>query len=355
MENMRRQLLGMTIEEMKLFATELGEKPFRGGQIFTWLHRGVTDFQEMTNLSKALREKLKAGLEAGDFSIGGCRVADVQEDRKDGTRKFLFEMETSDFVEGVFMKYGYGNSLCVSSQVGCRMGCRFCASALGGFVRNLSAGEMLGQVLAAENYVRDEGTDEDPSINHIVVMGMGEPFDNYDNLACFLRLLHDEKGRNMSYRNMTVSTSGIVPVIERFGEDFPQVNLAISLHRLTDEGRSRIMPVNRKYPLDMLLEAAERYTDKTRRRITFEYALISGENDSDEDVNLMIKRLGGMLCHVNLIPLNKVDETGFSGSGRRRAAEIAARLDRAGIPATVRRELGGEIDGACGQLRLKKK
>ena len=159
----------------------------------------------------------------------------------------------------------------------------------------------------------------------------------------------------MSYRNMTVSTSGIVPVIERFGEDFPQVNLAISLHRLTDEGRSRIMPVNRKYPLDMLLEAAERYTDKTRRRITFEYALISGENDSDEDVNLMIKRLGGMLCHVNLIPLNKVDETGFSGSGRRRAAEIAARLDRAGIPATVRRELGGEIDGACGQLRLKKK
>lgn len=355
MENMRRQLLGMTIEEMKLFASELGEKPFRGGQIFTWLHRGVTDFEEMTNLSKALREKLTAGLEAGDFSIGGCRVADVQEDRKDGTRKFLFEMETSDFVEGVFMKYGYGNSLCVSSQVGCRMGCRFCASALGGFVRNLSAGEMLGQVLAAENHVRDEGTDEDPSINHIVVMGMGEPFDNYDNLACFLRLLHDEKGRNMSYRNMTVSTSGIVPVIERFGEDFPQVNLAISLHRLTDEGRSRIMPVNRKYPLDMLLEAAERYTDKTRRRITFEYALISGENDSDEDVNLMIKRLGGMLCHVNLIPLNKVDETGFSGSGRRRAAEIAARLDRAGIPATVRRELGGEIDGACGQLRLKKK
>lgn len=352
---MRRELLSMTIEEMKHFATELGEKPFRGRQIFTWLHRGVTDFEEMTDLSKALRVKLVAGLEAGDFSIGGCTAADVQEDSKDGTRKFLFRMGDSEYVEGVFMKYGYGNSLCVSSQVGCRMGCRFCASALGGFVRNLSAGEMLGQVLAAENYVREEGSDEDASINHIVVMGMGEPFDNYDNLARFLRLLHDEKGRNMSYRNMTVSTSGIVPMIERFGEDFPQVNLAISLHRLTDEGRSRIMPINRKYPLDMLLEAAERYTDKTRRRITFEYALISGENDSDEDVNLMIKRLGGMLCHVNLIPLNKVDETGFSGSGRRRAAEIAARLDRAGIPATVRRELGGEIDGACGQLRLKKK
>lgn len=235
------------------------------------------------------------------------------------------------------------------------MGCRFCASALGGgFVRNLSAGEMLGQVLAAENYVRNEGTDEDSSINHIVVMGMGEPFDNYDNLARFLRLLHDENGRNMSYRNMTVSTSGIVPMIERFGEDFPQVNLAISLHRLTDEGRSRIMPVNRKYPLDMLLDASDRYTGKTHRRITFEYALISGENDSDEDVSLMIKRLGGMLCHVNLIPLNKVDETGFSGTGRKRAAEIVARLEKAGIPATVRRELGGEIDGACGQLRLKR-
>lgn len=351
---MIRELLSMTIEEMKRFAGELGEKPFRGKQIFTWLHRGVTDFEEMTDLSKTLRVKLREGLEAGEYSIGGCSVAQVQEDRKDGTRKFLFEMGNSDFVEGVFMKYSYGNSLCVSSQVGCRMGCRFCASALGGFVRNLSAGEMLGQVLAAENYVRNEGTDEDSSINHIVVMGMGEPFDNYDNLARFLRLLHDENGRNMSYRNMTVSTSGIVPMIERFGEDFPQVNLAISLHRLTDEGRSRIMPVNRKYPLDMLLDASDRYTGKTHRRITFEYALISGENDSDEDVSLMIKRLGGMLCHVNLIPLNKVDETGFSGTGRKRAAEIVARLEKAGIPATVRRELGGEIDGACGQLRLKR-
>ncbi|MGN0701564.1 MAG: 23S rRNA (adenine(2503)-C(2))-methyltransferase RlmN [Lentihominibacter sp.] len=352
---MSRELLSMTTEEMKLFAAELGEKPFRGRQIFTWLHRGVTDFNDMTNLSKALREKLLSGLEAGEYSVGGCTVARVQTDRKDGTRKFLFETGNSDFVEGVFMKYSYGNSLCVSSQVGCRMGCRFCASALGGFVRNLSAGEMLGQVLAAENYLREEGADKDASINHIVVMGMGEPFDNYDNLARFLRLLHDENGRNMSYRNMTVSTSGIVPMIERFGDDFPQVNLAISLHRLTDEGRSRIMPINRKYPLDMLLEAADRYADKTHRRITFEYALISGENDSDEDVNLMIKRLGGMLCHVNLIPLNRVEETGYSGTGRKRAAEIAARLERAGIPATVRRGLGGEIDGACGQLRLKQR
>ena len=355
MENMRRQLLGMTIEEMKLFAAELGEKPFRGGQIFTWLHRGVTDFQEMTNLSKALREKLTAGLEEGDFSIGGCRVADVQEDRKDGTRKFLFEMETSDFVEGVFMKYGYGNSLCVSSQVGCRMGCRFCASALGGFVRNLSAGEMLGQVLAAENHVRDEGTDEDPSINHLVVMGMGEPFDNYDNLACFLRLLHDEKGRNMSYRNMTVSTSGIVPVIERFGEDFPQVNLAISLHAPDNELRSSMMPVNKKYPLEELIPACRRYTRKTSRRVTFEYTLVKGVNDTDSHAVQLAELLRGMLCHVNLIPLNKVEETGFKTTGRKRAEEFCRILQQNGIPSTIRRELGDDIDAACGQLRLGRK
>ena len=203
---------------------------------------------------------------------------------------------------------------------------------------------MLGQVLEAERVTGEK-------INHIVIMGMGEPFDNYDNVAKFLRLLHDEDGRNMSWRGMTVSTCGIVPKIEQFADDFPQVNLAISLHRLTDEGRSAIMPVNRKYPLDELLEAARAYTEKTHRRITFEYALIEGENDTDADVDLMKKKLGGMLCHVNLIPLNKVDETGFEGSSRNRAREIAETLDAAGIPATVRRQLGSSIDGACGQLR----
>ena len=244
------------------------------------------------------------------------------------------------------MKYSYGNSLCVSSQVGCRMGCRFCASALGGFVRNLTAGEMLGQVLEAERVTGEK-------VGHIVIMGMGEPFDNYENVAKFLRLLHDENGRNMSWRNMTVSTSGIIPKIRQFAEDFPQVNLAISLHRLTDEGRSSIMPVNRKYPVGKLLEAARDYTDRTHRRVTFEYALIEGENDRDEDIQLMIRKLGGMLCHVNLIPLNKVEETGYSGSSRKRAREIAETLEKSGIPATVRRQLGSEIDGACGQLRRR--
>ena len=333
-----QNLLGMTIEELKQFAVEMGEKPFRGKQIFIWLNRGAKSFDEMTDLPKALREKLERCAQ-----IGGCRAIRVQEDESDGTRKFLFESE-SDTFEGVFMKYSYGNSLCVSSQVGCRMGCRFCASALGGFVRNLEAGEMLGQVLEAERVTGEK-------IGHIVIMGMGEPFDNYENVAKFLRLLHEEDGRNMGWRNMTVSTSGIVPKITQFAEDFPQVNLAISLHRLTDEGRSSIMPVNRRYPVDQLLAAAQEYTEKTHRRITFEYALIAGENDADADVQLMIRKLGGMLCHVNLIPLNKVEETGFDGTSRQRAHEIAGMLEAAGIPATVRRQLGSGIDGACGQLR----
>ena len=342
-----RNLLGMTIDELKQFAAEMGEKPFRGKQLFIWLSRGAQSFDEMTDLPKAFREKLE-----GCARIGGCRAIEVQEDPDDGTRKFLFESaaaetdEIADTFEGVFMKYEYGNSLCVSSQVGCRMGCRFCASTIGGLVRNLDAGEMLGQVLEAERVTGEK-------INHIVIMGMGEPFDNYENVKRFLRLLHDEEGRNMSWRNMTVSTCGIIPMISRFAEDFPQVNLAISLHRLTDEGRSSIMPVNRKYPLDELLEAAREYTEKTHRRITFEYALIEGENDSDEDVRVMTKKLGGMLCHVNLIPLNKVDGTGFDGSSRARAREIAETLETAGIPATVRRQLGAQIDGACGQLRRR--
>ncbi|MCR5033868.1 MAG: 23S rRNA (adenine(2503)-C(2))-methyltransferase RlmN [Clostridia bacterium] len=336
-----QNLLGMTIEELKQFAVAMGEKPFRGKQIFIWLNRGVQSFEEMTDLPKALREKLE-----GCAQIGGCRAIQVQEDETDGTRKILFESQAgeTDTFEGVFMKYNYGNSLCVSSQVGCRMGCRFCASGLSGLVRNLTAGEMLGQVLEAERVTGEK-------VGHIVIMGMGEPFDNYENVAQFLRLLHDEDGRNMSWRNMTVSTCGIIPMIGQFAEDFPQVNLAVSLHRLTDEGRSEIMPINRRYPVDQLLDAAREYTEKTHRRITFEYALIEGENDSDEDVGRIIRKLGGMLCHVNLIPLNKVDETGYDGTSRQRAREIAGSLEAAGIPATVRRQLGSRIDGACGQLR----
>lgn len=339
----RKNLLGLTIEELKVFAEGIGEKPFRGKQLFKWVNRGVRDFDEMTDFSKALRAKLKAAA-----YVGSLEVLNMQRDSRDGTRKFLFGLEDGNAIESVFMQYRYGNSLCVSSQVGCKMGCRFCATALDGFTRNLTAGEMLEQVFAAE---RETGE----TIGHIVVMGMGEPFDNYENLKKFLQLLHDPEGKNLSYRNMTVSTSGIIPAISRFADDFPQVNLAISLHRADDKGRSSIMPVNDAYPVDRLLKAAEKYTGKTGRRITFEYALIRGENDSVADVELMKKKLSGMLCHVNLIPLNKVDGTGFDGSSRKRAGEVAELLQKAGIPATVRRELGSAIDGACGQLQAKNK
>ncbi len=339
----KKNLLGMTTEELKSFMQEIGEKPFRGKQLFKWVNRGVTDFDEMTDFSKALRAKLKSAA-----YVGSLEVLDVQQDKKDGTRKFLFGLGDGNAIESVFMQYKYGNSLCVSSQVGCKMGCKFCATALDGFTRNLTAGEMLEQIYAAE---RETGKE----INHIVVMGMGEPFDNYENLSKFLRLLHDPEGKNMSYRNMTVSTSGLIPAINKFADDFPQVNLAISLHRLDDAGRSAIMPVNDAYPVDELLTAARNYTEKTGRRITFEYTLIKGENDKNSDVELMKEKLSGMLCHVNLIPLNKVDETGFDGSTRKRAEEIADRLTKAGVPATVRRELGSAIDGACGQLRAKNK
>ena len=339
----KTNLLGMTIEEMMSFAAELGEAPFRGKQLFRWINRGIRDFSQMTDFSKALREKLDTAA-----CVEGVEILHQQHDRKDGTRKFLYGLHDGNAVEGVFMKYRYGNSLCVSSQVGCRMGCKFCASALSGFVRDLTAGEMLDQVMAAERYTGE-------TISHIVVMGMGEPFDNYDNLKKFLQIIHHKDGRNLSFRNITVSTSGIIPVMKQFAEDFPQVNLAISLHRLDDRGRSEIMPINRKYPVDELLEAAGEYAGKTGRRVTFEYTLIRGENDSKDDLKLLIEKLNGLLCHVNLIPLNKVDETGYKGSSRKRAEEMASELAGSGIAATVRRELGSEIDGACGQLRLKSK
>ena len=395
--SVKQDLLELTIEEMKQFAAALGEKPYRGKQVFGWIYRGAASFGEMTDLPKAFREKLQANAE-----IGNLHLLRVQEDRTDGTRKFLFglgreeEAEGSDApgasgaadapdasgaadapdasgvadapevsgaadapevsgavdapgplsIESVFMKYSYGNTLCVSTQVGCKMGCKFCASALGGFVRDLTAGEMMGQVLEAERQTGEP-------VSHIVLMGMGESFENYENVSRFLHLMHEPAGKNMSWRHMTVSTSGIIPGMERFAEEFPQVNLAISLHRIDDAGRSQIMPVNRKYPVKDLLAAARRIAEKTGRRITFEYALIRGENDRPQDVKLLQEALQGMLCHVNLIPLNEVAETGLKGTGRQRAREIAEQLEQAGVPATVRRELGSEINGACGQLRLR--
>ena len=346
-------LKDLQLQELENFIKELGEPKFRAKQVFGWLYKdtgksngssggpgGVTDFDQMTNVPKALREKL-----AERASLGILEPLQVQVSKLDGTRKYLFGLEDGNAIESVFMKYKYGNSICVSSQAGCRMGCRFCASGMDGLRRNLTPGEIIGQLLAAE---KDTGE----KINHVVVMGTGEPFDNYENLSAFLRLLHAPEGLNLSYRNITVSSCGIVPGIMDFGEDFPQVNLAISLHAPNDEIRSSMMPVSRAYPMDQLLEACREYTKKTSRRITFEYTLVKGVNDQPHHGEELANKLRGMLCHVNLIPLNAVQESGLHTTERKDAEQFRDLLEAKGIPATIRRELGDDIDGASGQLRL---
>lgn len=331
-------LKDLTIEELQTFFSQLGEKPFRAKQVYQWIYRGAQSFDEMTDLSKALREKLK------ELAVlTSLHIVRVQTSQKDGTKKYLFALEDGNTIESVFMQYDYGNSICISSQAGCKMGCRFCASAAGGLCRNLTPGEMIEQLLTIE---RDTGE----RVNHIVVMGTGEPFDNYENLKQAIKSIH--KGHNTSLRNITVSTCGLIPGIETFAKDFPQVNLAVSLHSVDDAVRNNMMPVNRKYAVEELLQTCRAYTDQTGRRITFEYALIREVNDTKEQIDLLARRLKGMLCHVNLIPLNKVAESGLKGSNRKQALDIAQYLTDKGIPTTVRRELGADIDAACGQLRL---
>lgn len=340
---MKKNLKDYELNQLKALLKEMGEAEYRAGQIFAWLCKGVESFDEMRNVPLALRQKLEA-----ECSIGVFKTLCVQTSKLDGTGKYLFELADGNAIESVFMKYKYGNTICVSSQAGCRMGCKFCASTLGGLCRDLTPGEMTEQLLAAQ---RDTGE----KINHIVIMGSGEPFDNYENVSSFLRIVTDPAGLGLGMRNITVSTCGIIPVIEKFADDFPQVNLAISLHAPTDEARSAIMPVNRKYPLKELIEACRRYTEKTSRRITFEYTLVRGVNDGEEDAEALAGLLRGLLCHVNLIPLNKVDETGLETTTRKAAERFLASLEKRRIPATIRRELGDDIDGACGQLRMKTK
>lgn len=338
-------------KELEDFVTDtLGEPKFRAKQIYAWIYggkakdgglrQGAESFEDMNNLPKGLRGKLLASA-----SLSQPQVLREQISRADGTRKFLFGLADGNAVESVFMKYKFGNSICVSSQAGCRMGCRFCASTIGGLRRNLTPGEISGQILAAQRQTGER-------ISHVVVMGTGEPFDNYENLATFIRIINDRNGLDIGMRNITVSTCGLVPKIGRFAEDFPQVNLAISLHAVNDEMRSQIMPVNKKYPMESLLSACREYTQKTSRRITFEYTLVKGINDSPEHAKALAMRLGGMLCHVNLIPLNKVSETGYDTTERGAVLRFQKTLEDNGIPATVRRELGDDIDAACGQLRL---
>ena len=334
------ELRNLTSKEMEEFAKELGQPAFRGRQLFGWIYKGRTDFREMTNLPEVFIRSLEENARADCL-----KTLRRQCSKMDGTQKFLFGLPDGNAVESVFMKYKYGNSVCVSSQAGCRMHCSFCASGINGLVRNLTAGEMISQVL---DIVRETGE----PVNHVVIMGTGEPFDNYENVAKFLRLLNEKDGFNLGMRNITVSTCGVVPGIRRFAEEFPQVNLAISLHAPNDELRSRLMPVNQRWHMDELLAECRRYTEKTSRRITFEYSLIRGVNDREKDAAELAGRLRGMLCHVNLIPLNEVTETGYLTAGRPRALEFMKMLEERGITATVRRQLGADIDGACGQLRL---
>lgn len=338
----RVNLKDLTQKEMEALFAEWGVPPFRARQIFGWLAKGVSDWDGMRNVPEKLKKELSERAYIGSLSLLD------QQRAADGTRKFLFGVEGGDAIETVFMKYRYGASLCISSQVGCRMGCRFCASTKKGLVRGLSAGEMIDQVLAAS---RETGK----RISHVVVMGIGEPFDNYENLSRFLRIIHDPAGLGLSYRNITVSTCGLVGGIKAFGRDFPQVNLAVSLHAPNDRIRRSIMPVAERWDMKTLLDACREHAVKTGRRVTFEYAMIEGVNDSDRDLVELIENLRGMLCHVNLIPLNRVDESGYKGSPRQRVSGFCEELNRCGIPATIRRSLGTDIDAACGQLRLARK
>lgn len=329
----------MTLEEITGALREMGEPAFRGKQVFTWLHRGAVSFDAMSNLSKALREKLAAA-----YTITAPKVACKQVSRLDGTMKYLWELGDGNCIETVLMHYHHGNTVCISSQVGCRMGCAFCASTLGGKVRDLTASEMLDQVLFTQ-------LDSGETISNIVLMGIGEPLDNLDTVLRFLELVNHQDGLHIGMRHISLSTCGLIPGIRRLGELELQLTLSVSLHAPDSETRSRIMPVNRAYDVDALFEACHWYFQKTGRRISFEYAMIDGVNDQDWQADLIAKKVRGMPAHVNLIPLNDVRESPWKPS--RRIAAFQKRLEEHGITATVRRSLGGDIDAACGQLRKR--
>ena len=335
-------LRSFTQDELKDRLKELGEKPFRGAQIFEWVHkRRVKNIVEMTNLSVSLRERLES-----DFYISLPRIEEELVS-KDGTRKYLFDMGEDIFVESVLMKYSYGNAICISTQAGCRMGCSFCASTIGGLERSLTAGEMAGEVYAAE-----EASGE--KVRSIVLMGSGEPLDNYDNVIRFLNIINDEKGADIGMRHITLSTCGLTEGIKRLAEKRLQLTLAISLHAPNDEIRRRTMPIANKYPIDEVIASAREYAEVTGRRVTYEYALIKGVNDSKDNASELASRLKESLCHVNLIPVNDVKERNYIKSDTGAIQNFAAVLKNKGIEVTVRRELGSDINAACGQLRRKK-
>ena len=330
-----------TLQEMTETLKAMGEPAFRGKQVFTWLHKGARSFDEMTNLSKALREKLKA-----ECVLTVPQVARKQVSQQDGTIKYLWELADGNCIETVLMQYHHGNTVCISSQVGCRMGCAFCASTIAGRVRNLTPAEMLDQVLFTQ-------IDSGLEISNIVLMGIGEPMDNLDTVLKFLELVNHPDGMNISMRHISLSTCGLVPKIDELAARKLQISLAISLHGPNNELRSKVMPVNKAYPIEELLAACRRYYDATGRRIHFEYAMIDGVNDTPECAKELLGRLKGLGAHVNLIPLNHVEESPLQPSSREAVARFQKLLEDGGVTATVRRTLGGDIDASCGQLRRK--
>ena len=334
-------LKSMTLPELTAVIKELRQPAFRGKQVYSWLHKGVRSYDEMTNLPKGLRDTL-----AERYPICPPEVARKQVSQKDGTIKYLWRLSDGNCVETVLMRYHYGNTVCISTEVGCRMGCAFCASTLGGLVRRLEPFEMLDQVLFTQ-------VDSGLPVSHIVLMGIGEPLDNFDNVMRFLELVNSADGMNISMRHISLSTCGLVPKIDELAKRKLQLTLSVSLHAPNDEIRNQIMPVNRAYPSEELLAACRRYYEATSRRISFEYAMIDGVNDSEADARELLRRMKGLPAHFNLIPLNYVEESPLKPSSREAVARFQKILEDGGIPATVRRTLGGDIEASCGQLRRK--
>mgnify|MGYP000174530399 CR=1 FL=1 len=338
----KTDIKSQTLEELKNTVLELGEKPFRAKQLYEWMHvKLADDFDEMTNLSKNFRQKLKE-----NCTLTALKKVEVQISKIDGTRKYLFALSDGNVVESVLMRYHHGNSVCISSQVGCKMGCRFCASTIGGWTRNLTSAEMLDQIYQIQ---KDSGE----RVSNVVVMGTGEPMDNYDHIVRFVHLLSDEDGLNISQRNITVSTCGIVPKIYELAKEKLQITLALSLHAPNDEIRRQTMPIANRYTIGEIIQACKYYFDKTGRRITFEYSMIRGVNDKEEHAKELAGRLSGLNCHINLIPLNEVKERNCYRSTKEDIEKFKTILEKYRKTVTIRREMGSDIDAACGQLRKK--
>lgn len=339
---MKKNLRDYTQTELETVLAELGEPKFRGKQIFKWLYDDIESFEDMTNIPKSLCEKLER-----DYSMGIPKIEQKFVSHIDETRRYLLQLDDGNFIESVLMKYKHGYTICISTQVGCAMGCKFCASTRGGKVRNLTAGEIIGQVLTVQKDLGER-------ISNIVLMGMGEPLDNFDNVMRFLDNINNPLGINIGHRHISLSTCGLADRIYELADKKLQITLSISLHAPNDKKRSEIMPVNKKYDIKTLLDACRYYTEKTNRRISFEYTLISGVNDTPDEARELLGLISGMLCHVNLIPVNEVSETGFKSANRKAVEGFQSILEKGGISTTIRREMGADISAACGQLRAKR-